>query len=120
MQGFWRNKQMLETDFQKVATKSEIPAGKGKKVQVGGDEVLVANVGGTYYAIANKCPHMHGDLSIGSLDNEVVTCPKHGAKFNVTTGKAVGNPKMGLFHPKVADAVVYQVKIEGEDILLKR
>jgi Ferredoxin subunits of nitrite reductase and ring-hydroxylating dioxygenases len=111
---------MLETDFTKVASRSEVPAGKVIKAQVGEDEVLLANVGGSFYAIANKCPHMHGNLSEGTLDGEIVTCPRHGAKFNVTTGKAVGNPKMGLFHPKVSDAVVYQVKIDGEDVLVKR
>jgi 3-phenylpropionate/trans-cinnamate dioxygenase ferredoxin subunit len=110
---------LSEADVTKVANVSEIPIGKGKKVQVGDQEVLVANVGGTFYAIANKCPHMHGDLSAGKLEGEVVTCPRHGAKFNVTTGKAVGNPKMGLFHPKVEDVKVYQTKIENQDILLK-
>ncbi len=111
---------MLETDFTKVAQTTEIPVGKTMKVQVGDTDVLVANVGGNYYAIGDKCPHMHGDLSGGTLDGEVVTCPNHGAKFNVTTGKAVGNPKMGFFHPKVADAPTYQVKVENQDILIRR
>ena len=110
---------MSESTYVKVATKTQIPDGKMLKVQVNGGEVLLANVSGGFYALANKCPHMHGDLSVGKLEGEIVTCPKHGAKFNVTTGKAVGNPKMGLFHPKVNDTKIFEVKIDGEDILVK-
>ncbi len=111
---------MSESGYVKVATKNQISEGAMIKVHVDDEEVLLVNVGGGFYALANKCPHMHGDLSAGKLDGEVVTCPRHGSKFNVTTGEAVGKPKMGLFHPKVNDAKVFEVKVDGEDILVKR
>jgi 3-phenylpropionate/trans-cinnamate dioxygenase ferredoxin subunit len=111
---------MSENGFIKIASTNEIATGQMKKTQLNDTDVLVANIGGTYYAIEDKCPHMQGDLSAGTLEGNVVTCPKHHAKFDLTTGKAVGNPKMGLFHPKVEDAKVFQIKVENQDILIKR
>jgi 3-phenylpropionate/trans-cinnamate dioxygenase ferredoxin component len=111
---------LSDSNFIKVATTTEVQPDKIIKVQVKDEEVLLANIGGKYYAIANKCPHMHGDLSSGKLENEEVTCPRHGAKFNIKTGKAMGKPKMGLLHPNVKDAQVFEVKVEGQDILLRK
>lgn len=109
----------METDFVKVAAKKEIPVGKTKKIQLGDKEVLVANVNGNYYAIGARCTHKNGDLSQGTLEGNVVTCTNHGAKFDVTTGKVISPPKMGLFHPKIADEPTYLVKTQNEDILIK-
>lgn len=111
---------MSDSSFIKIATTTEVQPGKMVKVKVEGEEVLLANVGGKFYAIANKCPHMHGDLSSGKLENEEVTCPKHGAKFNITSGKAVGKPKMGFLHPNVNDTKVIEVKVDGTDILIRK
>ncbi len=109
----------METGFVRVAGKSEIPVGKMKKVQVGVKEILLANVGGTYYAIGARCTHEISDLSLGSLEGNVVSCPNHGAKFDVITGKVVSRPKTGFFHPKISDERTYLVKVEDEDILIK-
>jgi len=105
--------------FVKIGESSEIALGKMKKVKVGDKEFLVANVNGNYYAIRNKCTHAGGDLSQGSLEGNVVTCPKHKAKFDVTTGKVISGPKMALFHPRITDEPSYQVEIEGNTLLLK-
>ena len=89
---------------------------KPKKSLVQGKEILVANVNGTYYAIGNACTHKRGDLSQGILEGSILTCPKHKAKFDVTTGKTVSPPKMGPFHLKIADEPAYAVKTEKTDI----
>jgi nitrite reductase/ring-hydroxylating ferredoxin subunit len=109
----------LESGFVRVADKSEIPIGKTKKVSVQGKEILIANVNGGFYAIGNMCTHSGGDLSKGTLEGNIVTCPKHKSKFDATTGKVVSPPKMGLFHPKIQDEQSYIVKIENDDILIK-
>lgn len=103
----------------KVAETSEILVGQMKVVKLGEKEVLIANVNNVYYAIENSCTHMHCDLSIGTLESNIVTCPKHKAKFDVTTGKVVSGPKIPLMHPKIKDEPVYAVKVEGKDILLE-
>jgi len=100
-------------EFVKVAEKTEVPPGNMKKVTLDGKEILVANVEGTYYAIGNKCTHRGGDLSKGSLSGKLVKCPRHGAKFNVTTGEVVAGPA-------TKSEPTLQVKVEGKNILLKK
>jgi glycine betaine catabolism B len=109
----------LEIGYVRVADKSEIPIGKTKKVIVQDKEILVANVNGVFYAMGNVCTHARGDLSLGTLEGNLVTCPKHKSKFDVTSGKVISNPKMGLFHPKIQDEPAYAVKIENTNILIK-
>jgi len=105
-------------EYTKVATKDELPSNKMIMVVVDGKEVLLANVDGSYYAIANKCTHLGGSLSKGSLDGSIVTCPKHGARFDVKTGKSVADAKIGFMKMRVKNEENYTVKIEGTDILV--
>jgi nitrite reductase/ring-hydroxylating ferredoxin subunit len=105
--------------FVKVAETSEIPVGKMKSVKLEDKEVLIANVNGNYNAIGNRCTHRGGDLSKGSLEGNIVTCPLHGSKFDVTTGKAVSGPKIAFFKAKTSDEPSFEVKIEGNDVMLK-
>jgi 3-phenylpropionate/trans-cinnamate dioxygenase ferredoxin subunit len=105
--------------FVKVAETQEIPVGTMKMVKPGEKEILIVNLEGKFYAIGNKCTHMEGDLSNGTLEGSVVTCLRHGARFDVTTGKSVAGPKIGFLRMKTGDEPAYEVKIEGNDILLK-
>ena len=109
----------MESGYVKVAVKSEIPIGKMKMVKLGDKEVLIANVNGHYYAISDRCTHAGTDLSQGTLEGNIIECPKHHSKFDVTTGKVVSPPTIAFFHPKIKDETSYQVKIENEDILVK-
>ena len=103
--------------FVKVAQMSEIPAGKMKMVEWGEKSILIANVAGTYYAMDDKCTHMGTDLSGGTLEGNIVTCPKHGQKFDVTTGKSIQGPKVAFLKMKGKDTRSYTVKVEGTSIL---
>jgi nitrite reductase/ring-hydroxylating ferredoxin subunit len=105
--------------FVKVAETSEILSGQMKAIRFGEKEILVANVSGSYYAMGNRCTHAGGDLSKGTLDGTTVTCLKHGAKFDITTGKVVSRPKVLFMHPKINDETSYELKVEGKDITLK-
>jgi len=105
--------------FVKAAETAEVPVGKMKKVELGGKEILIANVDGKYYAIADMCTHRLGDLSMGTLEGKVVTCPLHGAKFDVTTGKVIQGPKMLLFRGKTPDEPAFEVKLEGKNVMVK-
>jgi nitrite reductase/ring-hydroxylating ferredoxin subunit len=70
----------------------DVPAGKMKHVEVEGEEILLANSDDKVYALCDRCSHMNAPLSMGTLNGKVVTCPMHGARFDVTTGKKVGEP----------------------------
>jgi 3-phenylpropionate/trans-cinnamate dioxygenase ferredoxin component len=105
-------------EYVKVADTMSLPAGKMMAVTAGGKEILLANVDGTYYAIANKCTHLGGSLGKGRLDGTVVTCPRHGAQFDVKTGQAVSEAKIAFVKMRVRNEVKYEVKLEGTDILV--
>jgi nitrite reductase/ring-hydroxylating ferredoxin subunit len=85
---------LLETNYVKVAIKSEIPVGKMKHIEVNEKEIMIANVEGEFYAISDRCGHENARLSMGTLTNTIVTCPMHFATFDVTTGKAISGPKL--------------------------
>ena len=102
---------MAETAFVKVAEVSELPPGEMRMVEVGGEQILLANVAGSVYACDNVCTHAGAPLSEGELDEEQVECPLHGSVFNVVTGEVIGPPA-------VENLRLFQVTIEGQDILV--
>ncbi len=105
-------------EYVRVAATGELPANTKTTVLVNGKEVLLVNLDGSYYAIANKCTHAGGSLARGVLKGGIITCPSHGAQFNVKTGEAVGTIKTGFMEIKTGDVEHYTVKIEGIDILV--
>jgi 3-phenylpropionate/trans-cinnamate dioxygenase ferredoxin subunit len=105
--------------FVKICKISDVKDGNRKKFEVEGKEILVSNIGGKYYAINNKCTHRNGDLSQGKLEGNIVTCPKHGSKFDITTGKVVSGPKIPLLKLKINDEEKYEIKIDGDSLLVK-
>ena len=105
-------------DYIRVAETTELPADTMILVVAGGKEVLLANVDGSYYAIANKCTHLGGSLSKGSLNGSIVTCPKHGARFDVKTGQAIMDAKIGFIKMSVKNVESYTVRVEGTDIFV--
>ena len=78
--------------FVKVAKTDEIAAGQGKMVEVSGKKIALFNVEGSFYAIDDTCTHRGGPLSEGSLDGKEVTCPWHGAIYDVTSGEVLSPP----------------------------
>ncbi len=78
--------------FVEIGKASEISDGKMKHVEVDGKEVLIANVGGKFYAISDRCGHMNVLLSMGNLKGYTVTCPFHGSTFDINTGKKLSEP----------------------------
>ncbi len=98
-------------DFVKVGSVEQVPNGKMKGFVVNGKKLLVANIGNKYYAMASVCTHAGGPLDRGHLDGNVVTCPWHGSKFDVTSGKVVGAPAS-------KDEPKYEVKVQGKDLMV--
>ena len=95
--------------FVKVAKTDEISPGHGKLVEAGGKKIALFNVEGAFYAIDDTCTHVGGPLSEGSLDGKEVTCPWHGATYDVTSGEV-------LSPPAPQGVARYDVRVEGSDI----
>ncbi len=92
-----------------VAEVKEVPDGTAVAVDLEGRTIALFNIEGTFYAIDNTCTHAGGSLAEGDLDGTVVTCPLHGARFDVTSGEVVGPPA-------AEDVGRYAVHVEGGDI----
>ena len=76
----------------KVAATEDILPGQAKMVEVEGNEIAIFNIDGEYYAVDNSCTHVGGPLCEGEINAFEVTCPWHGAVFDVTSGHALGPP----------------------------
>jgi 3-phenylpropionate/trans-cinnamate dioxygenase ferredoxin subunit len=97
--------------FVKAARLSEIKTGQVKVVEVGDEDVALCNVDGTIYAVANVCTHDDGPLGAGYLLGDEIECPRHGARFSVRTGAV-------KTLPAIIPIPTFEVKIEGDDILV--
>lgn len=100
-------------EFVKFVRKDDLAAGKMKSIYVSAvsANVVIVNIDSKYFAFKDECPHMGVRLSNGTLDNSIITCPEHSSKFDVTTGKPLSTTNDPL--------VTYEVKVEGDDILVK-
>ena len=95
-------------EFVRVAAVDDVPPGSGKVVQAGGRLLALFNVDGEFYALDNTCLHRGGPVGEGDLEGVVVTCPWHGFQYDVTTGRNVFDPEVGLetFPVRVTDGDV--------------
>lgn len=96
-------------DFVTVATVDEIPPGERIVVELGQHWVAVFNVDGQYYAIEDVCTHDDGPLAEGDLYDHVIACPRHGATFDIRTGRVLSAPAM-------VDVPSYQVRVQDGEI----
>lgn len=96
--------------FAPAAKVSDIPAGTIHEVQVSGKAIALANVQGKFYAISDVCLHKGGPLGQGELHAATVTCPWHGWSYDVTSGKLVQNPNMGV--------ACYATEVRGDEVFI--
>jgi 3-phenylpropionate/trans-cinnamate dioxygenase ferredoxin component len=94
-----------------VASVKKITPGTITGVEQGNNSILVANVGGTFYAIKDICTHMGCNLSGGVLKGENVTCPCHSSMFNVKTGAVIGGPAR-------KPETTYKTRVDGDKIFV--
>jgi 3-phenylpropionate/trans-cinnamate dioxygenase ferredoxin subunit len=95
-----------ECEFIPIAEPKDLPPGERLFLDIDGQPIVVFNIAGSYYAIADLCSHDNGPVGEGELENFEVICPRHGARFDVRDGKV-------LALPAVEDIPAYPVRIEG-------
>ena len=100
------------SDFEIVAKIEDIPENGMKLVEVDEQLVLVLHVDNQLYCIDDVCTHDGGTLCDGSLDGHEIACPRHGAQFDIRSGKAT---KM----PATQPTGCHEVKVEDGNILVK-
>ncbi len=82
----------MSNKFTRAISVDEIASGGMKAVDLGGNEIVVCNSGGRYYAVQRRCGHMNAPLDMGTIDGPYLTCPMHCAQFDVSTGESISGP----------------------------
>ena len=101
------------SEFVAVARTGEVEEGKVKVVRVGDAPIGLTKVEGEFFAFADVCTHDDGPVAEGELDEYIIECPRHGAKFDIRTGKVKQLPA-------VTPIPVYAVKVEGDTVLVSK
>ena len=96
-----------------VCKTTQISTGQMKKISVDGKDIVVANIGGDYFAINDTCTHAGASLSEGKIEDSTITCDWHGAQFDCKNGKLI------KFPAKIDDLEVYNVVVEEDNILVE-
>ncbi len=105
---------MAKSTVGKVA---DFKPGTMKEVQIEGKAYAIANVGGTFYAIDGICGHAsEGHLAQGQLMGETIKCPKHGAVYDLKTGRNLKKPWIPF--AKAAELMTYTIRVEGDNVIL--
>ena len=92
-----------------ITNVDELPTGERLFVEIGERAIVVFNIAGNLYAIADVCSHDNGPLGDGELEGFEISCPRHGARFDVRCGKV-------LSFPAVVDIPSYPVRIREKNI----
>jgi sulfite reductase beta subunit-like hemoprotein/nitrite reductase/ring-hydroxylating ferredoxin subunit len=96
-------------DYVPVARADAIPPGSATTVMVGNRAVALVNSDGNFCAVADTCPHAGGSLGRGTVDGTSLTCPLHGATFDVRSGEALAGPADG-------PVAVYPVRVQNGEV----
>jgi len=91
-------------EYVDIAPASELPNGERLFVEIEGKPIVIFKIAGQFYAIADVCSHDDGPVGEGDLEGYSVVCPRHGAEFDVRTGKVISMPA-------VVDIPAYPVRV---------
>ena len=100
------------SEFVKVAKVSDLPDPGKRIVDMEERLVVLLHVQGQFYCIDDVCTHDGGPLGEGQLCGYELACPRHGAKFDIRTGKV-------LTMPATEDTTAHEVKVVGEDVYVR-
>lgn len=99
-----------QCEFVGICSIDELPEGKRLFVEIDGERIVVFNIANAHFAIADICSHDDGPLGDGEIENGYeISCPRHGAHFDIRTGKA-------LTYPAVIDIQSYPVRVVDQEI----
>jgi 3-phenylpropionate/trans-cinnamate dioxygenase ferredoxin subunit len=100
-----------KVEFLEIAPASELPPGERLFVEIEGRSIVIFNIAGEFFSIADVCSHDDGPVGEGDIEGYKITCPRHGAQFDVRTGKVVQMPA-------VVDIPAYPVQVRDGNIFL--
>jgi 3-phenylpropionate/trans-cinnamate dioxygenase ferredoxin component len=95
--------------FYEVTESSNLPVGERLFIEINGKPIVLLNIEGRLFAAGDVCTHDNGPLGDGEVENHGIICPRHGARFDLCTGKVLGLPA-------TTDIPVYPVRVRNEII----
>ena len=99
-----------QCEFIAVASVEDLPSGERLFIEIDDETIVVFNIAGQYFAIGDVCSHDNGPVGDGELDSDFeISCPRHGAHFDIRTGKA-------LTFPAVEDIPAFPVRVVNGEI----
>jgi len=101
----------MMNEWIEVARCDELPEGSKKLIEIDGRAIALFNVGGSFHAIDDVCTHDGGPLAEGELSGREIQCPRHGARFDVVTGRP-------LCMPAVEPVAVHRVQIHDGRVFI--
>ena len=96
----------MEVTFYPICAIEDLPPGERLFIELDDDPVVILNVDGSYYAIADVCTHDDGPLGDGEVEDHQIICPRHGARFDIRNGEV-------LTLPAVQDVRSYPVRVNN-------
>ncbi len=101
----------MTAEFIKVCSPCDLPEGTVKVFVVQGKRIALCHTEGKFYAVADLCSHDDGPLGEGELSDHMIECPRHGARFDIKTGKA-------LCLPAVRPIPAYEVELRDGELFV--
>jgi 3-phenylpropionate/trans-cinnamate dioxygenase ferredoxin subunit len=99
----------MADEFYKIGKLEEVPEGQAKVFEVGGRRLAVCHADDGIFAIDDVCTHDGGPLGEGELNDHQIECPRHGARFDIRSGKAV-------CLPAVKPVCSYKTEVRNDEI----
>jgi len=103
---------MSEPRFIEVAELAEIPVNERIFLEIDEMQIVLINLAGELFAVGDVCTHDDGPAGDGELDGYELICPRHGARFDIRSGKATRAPAF-------TDIPYYPVKIEAGKVFIQ-
>ena len=100
-----------KVEYIEIAPVSELPNGERLFVEIADKPIVIFNIADQIFAIGDVCTHDNGPLGDGDLEGHDIVCPRHGAKFDIRTGKAIQMPA-------VEDIPAYPVQVRAGNIFV--
>jgi 3-phenylpropionate/trans-cinnamate dioxygenase ferredoxin component len=91
-------------EYLEIAPADQLPIGERLFIEVEGKSIVIINLAGSYYAIGDVCTHDNGPVGDGEIEENEIICPRHGARFDIRTGKVTSLPA-------VVDIPAYPVRV---------
>ena len=92
-----------------VSDISDIEVGHSISVNVEGRKILICNTDEGFFAVEDMCTHALIPLCGGLIQGTLISCPLHGAVFDLKTGEVMAPPAF-------EDLKTFNLKIEGTSI----